>query len=360
MDQTTIMELIKQLPSIDFSLIAKMLGMVAITYSGLSVNSSYKLHKDLKVKKDYTFEIPLDVKRNYNDNSKPKVYNQKIGEALINFAEVLEKEIPAENLNIFYNNFHSLIISQDNFDISNMSRLTSPIRGCYIPSINEVIVSEKKYSLSIDHELMHMASSIFDETSGRSFVGFAQEKDGNHIGFGLTEGYTQLLTERYFGKKKKILDAYPIEKSIAQRLEVIIGQKKMEPLFFKADLYNLVKELKKYNNEEDIRNFIGDVDLLNKHAWRKSMLPSDKKIMNSRLKSTDLFLLKTCLKKLNFEKQNGIITAEELQNNVQSFLLLFEDKKIKYSRIANHELNEIVQDYFNNLQNNVNKPKSIK
>lgn len=137
------MELIKQLSSIDFSYIAKMLGMVAITYSGLSVNSSYKLHKDLKVKKDYTFEIPLDVKRNYNDNSKPKVYNQKIGEALINFAEVLEKEIPAENLNIFYNNFHSLIISQGNFDIRNMSRLTSPIRGCYIPSINEVIVSEK-------------------------------------------------------------------------------------------------------------------------------------------------------------------------------------------------------------------------
>lgn len=53
----------------------------------------------------------------------------------------------------------------------------------------------------LEHDLLHMASSIFDGTY--LYSGFRQFNliNKKEIGVGLTEGYTSLLNERYFKKK---------------------------------------------------------------------------------------------------------------------------------------------------------------
>lgn len=68
--------------------------------------------------------------------------------------------------------------------------------GSYSIPDNVILLKPKHYFASIFHELMHMATRYRD-ADGVLKVGFYHV--GNIIiGRGLNEGYTQLLTERYF------------------------------------------------------------------------------------------------------------------------------------------------------------------
>lgn len=70
-----------------------------------------------------------------------------------------------------------------------------------------------------------MASSVFNSESNIGYVGFKQSHYNSdsrfNIGKGINEGYTQLLTLRYFGKKHKMTLAYKFEVSIVEKLEKI-------------------------------------------------------------------------------------------------------------------------------------------
>lgn len=70
-----------------------------------------------------------------------------------------------------------------------------------------------------------MASSAFNSESNIGYVGFKQSHYNSdsrfNIGKGINEGYTQLLTLRYFGKKHKMTLAYKFEVSIVEKLEKI-------------------------------------------------------------------------------------------------------------------------------------------
>lgn len=118
---------------------------------------------------------------------------------------------------------------------------------------------------AVMHELLHMASSI----NGRNVVysGFSQidKKSNILIGIGLTEGYTVLLDERYFGeysenKKNITLRAYPIIKMVTSMLEDIISRETMEDLYFRADLKGLIDILTQYMSYEETISFIKAVD----------------------------------------------------------------------------------------------------
>ena len=122
-----------------------------------------------------------------------------------------------------------------------------------------------------------MSSTFYRESDGMIFCGFAQGYKGKKIiATGINEGYTQLLAERYFGESKDILKAYSCEKSIAEKLEMIVGKEKMQSLYLNANLYGLIQELKQYEDENTIMQFISDVDFLNMHLKRKKWLLSEK------------------------------------------------------------------------------------
>ena len=109
------------------------------------------------------------------------------------------------------------------------------------------------------HELLHMSSTIIDKENNIAFSGFSQIGKNIPIGVALDDGYTELLLYRMFDLNKEHI-AYKYEVIISNLIEQIINQDKMSNLYFNANLYELVKELEKYNTKENIIKFLEDLD----------------------------------------------------------------------------------------------------
>lgn len=162
------------------------------------------------------------------------------------------------DLSFLYRNLSNVKISKSNFNISKLNPLFSTV-ATYDTIRNKIATQDEK---SIYHELFHLSSSYYAKDKNTIFTGFRQRNAVHSIGKGINEGYTELLCERYFNDKD-INSAYYFGKIIVKSLENIVEKEKMENLYMQADLYNLINELKKYNNEEeDIITFIKDLDYI--------------------------------------------------------------------------------------------------
>ena len=94
---------------------------------------------------------------------------QKYGSLIVDFFNTLSQEIPNEDLTLLFNNFNTLTTATKNFKLSNyISRKN--IAGQYIAEENKIELSDKKYELTIDHELFHASSTIVDLITGIIFV----------------------------------------------------------------------------------------------------------------------------------------------------------------------------------------------
>ena len=127
----------------------------------------------------------------------------------------------------------------------------------YLVYKNKIILNEKVMD-SLGHELLHVAST--NATCKIIYSGFMKfDSIGNEIGRGLNEGFTELLTNKYFNKKD--ISSYQLfETNIASYLSEIIGFNKMKKFYFNASLESLIIELKKYDNLENIIKFIKNID----------------------------------------------------------------------------------------------------
>jgi hypothetical protein len=104
------------------------------------------------------------------------------------------------------------------------------------------------------HELFHMAST---KKIGDTLV-TGLEIPGE-IGFALNEGYTELLTKKYFSNKK-VSDKNSF---LAAGIESIVGSEKMQEFFINANFNGLVMELSKYSSREDVLKLIYAMDNYN-------------------------------------------------------------------------------------------------
>ena len=168
------------------------------------------------------------------------------------------------DLTIFKNNIKSLKFK----GIKNYKEEdTSSSDALYDYYDNIIYYGLKVNNRVISHELLHMASTIYDENEVNTrHFGFAQSKNDNSIGLGLTEAYTELLAMRFFNdenSRKKTCDCYVIEVNLAKYIEQIIGKEKMLKLYFSADLKGLVDELCRYNDIENVMEFIRNIDNIN-------------------------------------------------------------------------------------------------
>lgn len=172
-----------------------------------------------------------------------------------------------------------------------------------------------KRKFNVYHELLHLSSSIIEDNI--HYCGFSQ---GNYfiIGEGLNEGYTSLLEYRYFYCEGADT-SYELEMIMTCLIETIIGQKTMESLYFKADLFNLIIELENYASYNEIYNFISKLDLLceiiNSNILYYFFSPSIDILTKSLIK----FIEKCKIKKLNDDLQNETITNEEYQKKLDDF-----------------------------------------
>ena len=193
------------------------------------------------------------ISNNINNKRINKVYLENIR----SFIERMKYVLPEECLKNMYANIKDVSIKQAS------KHASCSYYNCIDNKIR--IINE---SNSLWHELLHLSSGRYDKTTLTEYNGYRITKYSKFhlgidldIGMGLNEGYTQLLTERYFSDRK-ILPDYTLEKYVAETLENVVGREKMEKLYFNADLLGLIRELQKYISNREVINFLNTLDYM--------------------------------------------------------------------------------------------------
>lgn len=324
----------------------------------------YRVKKENdKFKLNYNDFFSLEtVKKQSSSNFNPNFSNIKINSIksiVKNFYDTLShyEEI---DLTIFKNNIKSLkfkgIKTYKEEDIS----LSDALYDYYD---NIIYYGLKINNRVMSHELLHMSSTIYDENeSNIRYYGFAQNKNGNSIGVGLTEAYTELLAMRFFNdenSRKKTCDCYVTEVNFVKYIEKIVGREKMMKLYFKADLKGLVEELCKYNDIENVMEFIRNIDSINLNT-----LCGNKCFSNSEyeqiITSSVKFVVTSYANKLESKLYTNELNMEQLYNEIVEFVNSLNNIKYeKYGKkhsmklLDKKELSKILIEIFG--KQNVNK-----
>lgn len=163
-----------------------------------------------------------------------------------NFLKTTENEFSFSNIN------HTL----NTLSIKPLSRKKEAL-GIYDIEKNNIRVS-KKSELAIYHELFHACTRFITPISiGCGFYRSLSIVDSN-IGDGLDEGYTDLLSKRYFDNGI----SEPFTSNIALKLEMILGESKMRKLYDHNDLHEVMKILTSLSSSEEAKKFILGLDTL--------------------------------------------------------------------------------------------------
>lgn len=333
-----------------------LLSSTIIYYTaGKPIETNYKLRKDFKLKGVNTSVLPTEVIRKVNDIDEKKILEQQFAPSIIEFINTIKQNISDSDLALFYNNFNNVKTSVKNFRILNL------IFGEYIgaqwaPLKNIIELSPDNYKSTINHELFHVSTTYIDPNSNVIFCGFSQlqiKKGNKQIGEGLNEGYTQYLTEKYF-PSDSLLIAYPYEKRIAEIVELIVGQEKMQSLYFNANLKGLIDVLKQYSSEENVYNFITTLDFLNKHLTDKKLISNSNEIRLNSLKSVNSFLIQTYINKLILEHPNKTIDTKEIFDKLVPLLTLLPSDvsihKKPVTVIDDDLMRQIIKDALSNYE----------
>lgn len=205
-----------------------------------------KVYKVLNKHISARVSISQDHIKSSNDKLK-----RKLEKKIEKFITVMLTRCKNTDLKYFFNNF-----SLSRFNVSNIGK-ESNILGRYTPiTMTEHLLYLYAFS-STYHELMHMASTYMDDNQFHSGFRVSWDNDKQQIAKYFNEGYTQLMTEKYFNV---VNHSYAQFVSFAEQIEELIGQEKMEKLYFEADFLGLVQELEKYNTKKSITKFFYDID----------------------------------------------------------------------------------------------------
>lgn len=297
-------------------------SIIVCYFARKPIASNYKLVKDFKFGNVKTAALPARVIRKFDDIDEKEILKKQYGDLIMNFIKTVRENIPDINLEIFLNNFNTLRVANRDFKISN-SIFNKSTEGQYVPESNTIELSKDTYKLTINHELFHVMTTVIDKDTGILYCGFQQIKNKNEqIGFGLNEGYTQYLTEKYFGDNKQYISAYVYEKRIAEILETIIGEEKMHVFYFNTDLNGLVQYLSNYESLDEIYRFINTLDFLKKHYNDKYLTKKSKNIMKSGFEFVNIFLIKIALRKVFIDNIGFEISYDDIKQRLLQILTM--------------------------------------
>lgn len=291
----------------------------------------YCLQKEHKVNHRVQVKILPKQDLKYDGIDYDKLLSRKFCGAIMEFARVILSEFSGADLTIFYNNINEVKTSPSK---GYSFRYTD---GYYDIEHNDMIFEEDNYLISIYHELFHMASSV--EADNIYYSGFSQSSCTYIFGDGLNEGYTQLLTERYFGDIEDVRGSYKYEVFIAGKLEKIIGKSKMYKLYLGANLHGLIEELQEYTSNEEIIKFISCLDYTNIYTeFNKVRRLLETNMFIQKVKEINSFLVKVYLIKLKKDVADGILSNDdmiiEFGEYINSLLNDFSSKKFNYYKIS--------------------------
>ena len=247
-----------------------------------------------------------------------KIKKKPFFDKIINFHDVLSNNFKENDLNNFYNNINNLKIYEKSFKLINFV-LGKGREGLYEPVKNKLCISKEcKDDTTLYHELFHMSSSfVKDKLICSGFAQMNSKSNNKTIGVGINEGYTELLTSRYFNNEKP--NTYLEQTIICDSLEKIIGKDKMKSLYLNADLYGLVMELNKYISKEDLIGFIYYSDFITNHLKSNSI---NIEALLQCMKYTNIFLINAYHKKLEKIMQEKNIP---LKDALEKYILFLKD-----------------------------------
>ena len=204
------------------------------------------------------FNVGESPKLDYCNLNCPKLKNP----IYKNFVDDLNRD-RKKDMTFFYNNLETLKVKK----IRPYKGICYDAAAQYNMTDNVIeLISLKRYKTFIDHELLHMASTIKDE-DGNIYSGFIQLRGEKGCGYGIDEGYTSLLDDRYFldrTEEKKTLNTqtYCVVKYLAGMVEEFVGKENMEDLYFEANLFELIDFLASYTSLEEAAQFIHNIDII--------------------------------------------------------------------------------------------------
>ena len=177
------------------------------------------------------------------------------------------------------------------------------------------------------HELLHLASTYEDSKDDILYSGFSITKPGiRTIGEGLTEGYVDLQCSKdlsngnvivFFSNNDEIYNVPPNLHAtlICRQLELIVGDKLLEDMFFKDGFNRLKNFLMKYKPEKEVLKFFKNMDAAALSVNHKS--PS----LNNRTLAAQSFLKDICTEYFP-EKLEQFNEEELLKKDTLGFELL--------------------------------------
>lgn len=271
--------------------------------------------------------------------------NKKLNKIVENFVTTMRNYFDDETLKNLYNNVKWVLFKKYNSKINN---------GEYLSYANIIkFVSEDRVT-TINHELMHMASNPYDNTN--NFGGFFYTIDKYKIGYGLDEGYTELLNKRYFNSGSE--NIYKTEVSICTFLEEIVGQKKMEKMYLTANLFGLIQDLKQIYDIKEIERFMAALDFINDYDYRSLISNIELDNLFKQIELVILFLFKGFCERL----ADKTMTPELIEIDAFNYLnSIVDELEFKIDGELINKINLIIQEKLNKKANlNINMFKGSK
>ena len=229
---------------------------LASLISIISRSGYYTFRDSEEILQGFIQKPPVFDKRYYTEAMIPKYINNNL--ATINhFINVMEANFSKDQLQILYRNIKNLKIKQK----KNMRGAL----GEYKERKNVILLLKDGSEKTTYHELFHLASTIC--ILGRTLVGLALLNDNLYLGRALTEGYTELLVNRYFDESIKSTSYYR-ELICAKCIEDVVGKGLMEDSYLTANVKELTDELIKYTTYKEIYEFFGKMDDVLVHSGR--------------------------------------------------------------------------------------------
>ena len=222
--------------------------------------------------------------------------DKKIIEAFKNKMQETFKEKDLKNMN---NNLLTLKITKYNLLLSKILKHLTDTNGCYEIDLNKIKIYQEDDT--IYHELLHLSCN--NRKNDNNIIGFdhhtIKDKYILSFGVGLNEIYTEILTNRLFGKE--------INESTSKTIKLVLLLEQLiedlPSLYLNSDLYELVIKLSKYTSINESLDFIYNIDRLFEIEMKNNIRKQDKEKYNE-IYSKTLYFLKQYQYKRNYQEQN--------------------------------------------------------
>ena len=221
--------------------------------------------------------------------------DKKIIETFKNKMQETFKEKDLKNMN---NNLLTLKITKYNLLLSKILKHLTDTNGCYEIDLNKIKIYQEDDT--IYHELLHLSCN--NRKNDNNIIGFdhhtIKDKYILSFGVGLNEIYTEILTNRLFGKE--------INGSTSKTIKLVLLLEQLledlPSLYLNSDLYELVIKLSKYTSINESLDFIYNIDRLFEIEMKNNIRKQDKEKYNE-IYSKTLYFLKQYQYKRNYQEQ---------------------------------------------------------